>query len=1089
MSLFPSTASSSSSACHSATVNFGYVVDSDEEVLPAAAGAEVPLSHSANGQDRGCLNVGDVSVSDGVGSSLPTKRQHVSSQTAPAASAVIDASVLESTGGANSTCVAHVDCRRLFVDVETPAAKKSRCVSDCIDMFLSPERGSKTSSRTVLKAWSAHSSAATLESHVSREIDSTTPVEGDDQSVDIATITPNEGYTLRDLRRIVDCMLPRYGCLLSEAERMALDSFGRLPLRAQKLYARLLSRKWPQWVRLAGLGSRYRELGEEEARSAVAELSSPSRESVASAADVASGCVEPWLLDTATETAATLLSRPLDNSLTVGKVPLDASPESYGKLLLEALPVAELRRLAKGLGMSGRNTGFEVKERLVARLCEVARRQRVLDGACARISIGGTLAECNGGSTSRQSNLPSNTTEARLIAQALRVGRWVCASPSPGHAAFAALSELFHLETCGVADSSFVVFSTRWPICALDVQSKTLPLFVERGELDAFLAARRLVVSLDSGQVRLTAERAAADAEVAESQLQIALEAVASSSPFERAKLHHTFRRRFTAAWCWAEALHHAIVDAPAAGADANAREMKIRRLRLLLKSSLCVSRRGRWYSELTKEVARAEGALQALNVAAEGLAEGAPPPLSVRVAVDLTADASQESARDVEERDAGLLPELPVLARDIRWDLASRCRSLACRLVAERKGGRTARSWHRHVRETVAAQAKATNTDDGGRWLVVLVERLIAEESAAAGPPRSIRAGALGLPSMRGGQKGSSGPGRRMFDGFDLEELTVEELALRYYLSTGGFDCGIHCEGALLRDLFGIVLFQELFDTSVEGVFLSNFQDAPLDLGTDAFYPSRSKALDERLAMLADFRPEELAEDVRACFSLHYGKRIRGVRWDRYEGRNGVIRQHGSACVKSSCSDCTTSGAVSLNTNGDVGDDDYQEACSKDVPPAVGGGDAPEDNATPTTASARRFLHKSSENVPATDCDIGAVAGAIGGRGLAAAMRLLCDDYNSAGLPDLLVWSWGDKMTMVRPECAVGDGTAGETPLATIAALAPALQRPRARFVEVKSERDILSKRQRLWLATLRSAGVEAEVCHVRDAALTGED
>jgi len=86
----------------------------------------------------------------------------------------------------------------------------------------------------------------------------------------------------------------------------------------------------------------------------------------------------------------------------------------------------------------------------------------------------------------------------------------------------------------------------------------------------------------------------------------------------------------------------------------------------------------------------------------------------------------------------------------------------------------------------------------------------------------------------------------------------------------------------------------------------------------------------------------------------------------------------------------------------------------------------------------------------------LGAVAGAVGGQALTAALRLLCEDYNSAGLPDLLLWQWDS------------NGSA------------------RARFVEVKSERDKLSRRQKLWLSTLRGGGAEAEVCHVRDAKMS---
>ena len=54
--------------------------------------------------------------------------------------------------------------------------------------------------------------------------------------------------------------------------------------------------------------------------------------------------------------------------------------DNYGKLLLGALPAAELRRMGKGLGISdlhglGRRSS---KSKLVSRLCEAAKQQRLL---------------------------------------------------------------------------------------------------------------------------------------------------------------------------------------------------------------------------------------------------------------------------------------------------------------------------------------------------------------------------------------------------------------------------------------------------------------------------------------------------------------------------------------------------------------------------------------------------------------------------------------------------------------------------------------------------------------------------------------
>jgi len=625
----------------------------------------------------------------------------------------------------------------------------------------------------------------------------------------------------------------------------------------------------------------------------------------------------------------------------------------------------------------------------------------------------------------------AGTGEARLVARALQTGRWVCVAPGPGRTVLAALVELFHLETSGAAESSFLVFSTRWPDYKLEQAAVAAPLFADRRALNDFLAARRLVERLEE-PMQEERNRFSAHAEWAEEKLRGVMSPAAGTSTYEAAKLRSPFRRRFTAAWCWVEALHHAVMRGPAVGSE-EARIAKIRQLRLLLLSGLCISRRGRWYSELTKELLRAEGAAAALVVAAQGLAEGEPVPLTAVVRVDLTGESlsSQEGTdHPGGSSDSGSHTAFPLLPRDIRWDLARRCLSLARRAAAGVRGGSNAcasRVWRRCLRETPAAHASAAGGgNDNGRWLVALAERLHAEEAAATGPIRCILATSQGLPDEprpSGCGPSGGGGGRRLYAGYDLAELTVEELAIRHYLGSEGFDYGLHCEGALLRDLFGVLLFDELFDTSVEGVFTSAYQDAPLDLGTEAFYPAREAVLERRLGTLARLSPEELAAEVRVRFARFYGVRIRGVRWDRYEGPNGAFR----------------------GRDGGNGDEEGSRVR----------GDAP-------IELGRRLLWTRSSNGGAPSpveeaCDLGAAAGAVGGAALAVALRQLCQDHDSAGLPDLLVWCWGG---------AEGIST-------------------RARFVEVKSERDVLARRQRLWLSLLRGAGAEAEVCHVRDGAV----
>ena len=154
------------------------------------------------------------------------------------------------------------------------------------------------------------------------------------------------------------------------------------------------------------------------------------------------------------------------------------------------------------------------------------------------------------------------------------MGRWVCLAPSLGRRALVVLGEVFRLETCGAADSSYVVFSSRWPDFSFQPDRACPPLFADRASLDAFAEARRLVCGMEKFQawgyrcgssvelsslqrpvqeMRPSLDHADSNAKMAEEGLERALQAV-HSNEFEAAKFRDPFRRRFTAAWCYAEA-------------------------------------------------------------------------------------------------------------------------------------------------------------------------------------------------------------------------------------------------------------------------------------------------------------------------------------------------------------------------------------------------------------------------------------------------------------------------------------------------------------------------------------------------------
>ncbi|KAL8819885.1 MAG: hypothetical protein Q9223_001774 [Gallowayella weberi] len=78
-----------------------------------------------------------------------------------------------------------------------------------------------------------------------------------------------------------------------------------------------------------------------------------------------------------------------------------------------------------------------------------------------------------------------------------------------------------------------------------------------------------------------------------------------------------------------------------------------------------------------------------------------------------------------------------------------------------------------------------------------------------------------------------------------DNGECSVEAMCLSAYRSEGWK--GYHSEGGIIRTLFAYLFFDVLF-TYIPNVFQTPFQTCPLDLHTDAFYPSRFSEINARL-------------------------------------------------------------------------------------------------------------------------------------------------------------------------------------------------------------------------------------------------
>ncbi|KAM0204689.1 hypothetical protein ACHAPI_000456 [Fusarium lateritium] len=115
-------------------------------------------------------------------------------------------------------------------------------------------------------------------------------------------------------------------------------------------------------------------------------------------------------------------------------------------------------------------------------------------------------------------------------------------------------------------------------------------------------------------------------------------------------------------------------------------------------------------------------------------------------------------------------------------------------------------------------------------------------------------------------------------FDELDSqEECNVEAMCLSQYRSEGWK--GYHAEGGIIRTLFAYLFYDVLF-IYIPNVFQTAYQTCPLDLHTDAFYPSRASEINHRLVEIANGEAPSLLREV---WDREHEKRtsVVGLNWD----------------------------------------------------------------------------------------------------------------------------------------------------------------------------------------------------------------
>ncbi|KAL2799027.1 VRR-NUC domain-containing protein [Aspergillus keveii] len=109
-----------------------------------------------------------------------------------------------------------------------------------------------------------------------------------------------------------------------------------------------------------------------------------------------------------------------------------------------------------------------------------------------------------------------------------------------------------------------------------------------------------------------------------------------------------------------------------------------------------------------------------------------------------------------------------------------------------------------------------------------------------------------------------------------DGAECRVEDMCLSWYRDQGWK--GYHSEGGIIRTLFSYLFYDILF-TYVPNVFQTIFQTCPLDLHTDAFYPSRASEINHRLVQITNGEAPDL---IRAIHTQHAARQpcAIGIDW-----------------------------------------------------------------------------------------------------------------------------------------------------------------------------------------------------------------
>ncbi|ETO21552.1 hypothetical protein RFI_15652 [Reticulomyxa filosa] len=144
-------------------------------------------------------------------------------------------------------------------------------------------------------------------------------------------------------------------------------------------------------------------------------------------------------------------------------------------------------------------------------------------------------------------------------------------------------------------------------------------------------------------------------------------------------------------------------------------------------------------------------------------------------------------------------------------------------------------------------------------------------------------------------------------FYGINNEVLTVEEIILEHFSQVeNGQWCGIHwyvnnaisfinnnnnyfyliylkkkSEGSLYRMIFGLFMWNVIYNDNIPFVFQQPFQSSPLDLNTPFFYMNRVQLIRERVEKIAKMESSDIASYLHEIWSGHFNESAICVTWN----------------------------------------------------------------------------------------------------------------------------------------------------------------------------------------------------------------